>query len=100
MVVTSPHLTNLRELTMYEYLEGMFGIHLRALARSRHLPHLEEVDLRGCEAPAAAWWALIRSLHRTALRRLRLRGAREAQTDHHAPTDLRKHPELERIPFV
>jgi hypothetical protein len=70
------------------------GTHLRALARSQQLPRLEDLDLRQSTAPAAAWWALIRSPHRTALRRLRLRGTREALTDHHPPTDLREHPEL------
>jgi uncharacterized protein (TIGR02996 family) len=72
--VTSPALTNLRELSLYQWTEGLEEANLRALARSPHLPRLEDLDLRnsGPISPAA-WRFLIRSPHRAALRKLRLR---------------------------
>src|SRR5262245_15670884 len=76
LAFNSPHLSNLRELALYEWTEGMMDPHVRALAKSPHLPRLESLDLRDAYLAPAVWRALAKSPHRSALRKLCLNRAR------------------------
>jgi uncharacterized protein (TIGR02996 family) len=69
-VLECPHLTNLRRLSLYEYGEGMDDESVQILARSPHLPELEEVDLRAANLNEESLRELMASPHRRTLCKL------------------------------